>query len=59
MGHCFSLGVVVYKKCFFLVRKNRHGIGENVAIFDWEWGRTSERQQNPLNMEGKTYRRAG
>ena len=35
------------KKYFFftflncLIGKNRYGIGKNVTIFDWEWGRNS------------------
>ena len=29
------------KKNPFLIGKNRHGIGEKVVIFDWEWGRNS------------------
>ena len=52
MGHCFSKVVVVSKKVkkknkknifvlFFLIGKNRHGIGKKVAIFDWQWVRNS------------------
>ena len=26
------------KSLIFLIGKNRHVIGEKVAIFDWEWG---------------------
>ena len=35
MGHCFSL------KHFFLIGKNRHGIGKKGGYFDWELGRNS------------------
>ena len=29
---------VVFFLLLFLIGKNRHGIGEKVAIFDWECG---------------------
>ena len=46
MGHCFSQVVVVSKKSkffflLFLTGKKRHGIGKNVATFNWDWGRNS------------------
>ena len=39
-----EVGVSNKKEFFFLlflIGKNRPGIGKNVAIFDWEWGRNS------------------
>ena len=55
IDHCFSLEVIVvsFFCLLFLIGKNRHGIGQKGAIFDWEGDRNStprEGQKMPCIM---------